>query len=123
MIPKIIKERTLRGQFAREGSSGTRARYYNARHARRYGKNVNGPVDLFITGDLHRAIKGKTKFLKTGVRVGAQVKGGSARKKFDYIQNLGSGRSRIKRRFMYLNNTEANRVIRAMIRAGLSDAT
>lgn len=118
MIPKIIKDRTLKGKFARAGSSGTRARRYDPTHARRYRKNVAGPVDLYITGQLHGSIKGKSRTTKNGVFAYGYIQGADAQQKFQWLQKQGAGRSRIKRRFMYLTKTEASKVARAMIRVG-----
>ena len=117
MIPKIIKERTLRGSFAAKGSSGGRARRYDPRYARKVGKSVGGPVDLFITGQLHDGIKGKARFGKNTISATGYIAGGGAKTKYNHLQVQGVGPNLIKRRFMYLNKKEAGRVARAMIRA------
>lgn len=118
MIEETIRKRTKSGSFARLGSSGTRARRYNRQYARRARKNAAGPVDLYVTGDLYSSIKGRARINKKSVSASARVEGSSAKQKWRWLEVEGAGRSRIKRRFMYLTKTEADKIARAMIRAG-----
>jgi len=123
---RIIRERTLRGVFAAQGSSGSRARRYNPDYARRVGKGPGGPVNLFVTGDLHNSIFGTFFFGSRGARARqvelfARVKGSSAQQKKRWLQDMGAGRNRIKRRFMYFTKAEGRRIVNVMLRAISTD--
>ena len=120
MIEKAIKDRTLKGIFARQGSSGSRARRYNPKYARRAGKSVGGPVDLFRSGQLHGSIRGRARKNKRSITVSAVIIGSKARQKWKWLEVEGAGRSRIKRRFMYVTKKEGQVITRAMLRAGMS---
>lgn len=117
MIPEIIKKRTNKGHFAARGSSGTRARRYDPSYARKTGKSVGGPVDLYVSGDLYNAIKGKHRINSKSVTVYAEVVGSKAKQKVQWLEEMGAGKGRIKRRFLYLTKKEAAMVAREMLKA------
>lgn len=119
LIQETIRNRTFKGQFARTGSSGTRARRYNPQYARRIGKSAGGPVDLFRSGQLHGSIRGRGRVNKMSVTARAEIVGSKARQKWKWLEVEGAGKSRIKRRFMYLTVKEAKMISRKMIKAGM----
>lgn len=108
----IIRERTLRGEFARSGSSGTRARRYDPDYASQVGKSVSGPVNLTISGALLAALRPEITMNGDQVSIEAVFSSGSAQQKKKWLQDLGAGAGRIKRRFVYVNKAEAHRVTR-----------
>lgn len=120
MIVETIRKRTLKGIFAREGSSGTRARRYHPKYARKVGKNPGGPVDLYVTGQLHSSIRGKGRVNPKSVSATAYIEGSQARQKWEWLERDGSSPSRIKRRFMYITKEEGKKISAAMLKAGMT---
>lgn len=112
----IILKRTAKGKFAKRGSSGSRARRYNERYAARKGFPIS-PVNLRDTGDMLDSMQQGHKFTSDGMIVGIYFNGADAHRKFDYHQNKGAGRSKIKRRFLYANSKEQAQILKAGIAA------
>jgi hypothetical protein len=110
---KIIRARTVQGQFARQGSSGVRARRYNPDYAKSVGKAAGGPVDLTVTGGLLGSLVGDAKFEADGrLRISVDHSTADAKRKKVFLQDIGVGPTRIKRRYLYLNKTEIRRDLR-----------
>ena len=115
---RIIKTRTLKGEFAAKGSSGVRARRYSARYAKETGKSTGGPVDLTRTGGMLNSLKGGFTTLKDdGLLVGVSFTTARGERLFEIHQKKGTGKRRIRRRFVFLNKRERDKVTRVGLRA------
>lgn len=119
MVAETIKQRTLKGIFSNKGSSGSRARQYDPRYARKVGKSVSGPVDLYVTGELLSGIRGRARSNRASITVSAEIVGGGARQKHRWLEVQGAGRGKIRRRFMYITSSEGKKIALAMLKGAI----
>lgn len=122
----IIRVRTAQGKFAAEGSSGLRARRYNELYAKKKGVGLS-PVTLEGNNRVRRtkgalkyggvgmmeAMRHGVRFTSQGMVVGIMFNTARADKLFEIHQELGAGKGRVLRRFVYANAQERQRIIKA----------
>lgn len=114
-IVSIVRERTLRGVFARKGSSGTKARRYSKSYAKRKGKS--GRPNLYDTGQMLDSMRGDFTITDKVILAGIKFTNAEARRKAEIHNDLGSGKNRIRRRFLYVNKRERSKVLSAGLSA------
>lgn len=114
-MEQTIKERTARGEFRAQGSSGARARRYNDAYARREGKPLS-PVNLRLSGNMMDSLRGQHRVNPKSIRVLTDFTNEEARRLAEIHEEEGAGRTRIRRVFNYLTKSEAMRITKEMIR-------
>lgn len=80
-------------------------------------------MDLTISGQLLRSIKGNYTIREEGeLQIFVELTNAAARAKKEFLQDLGVGRRRIKRRFIYWNQGEAKEIMNTYFKTLFSES-
>ena len=102
--------------FAREGSSGVKARRHSKKYARKHGKPEGGPVTLNLDGNMLNSMIAKRGNNAKKVEVNIGFSSVESARKARIHNELGSSTSRVKRRFLFLNKKEWIKVVNGAMR-------
>lgn len=81
---------------------------------------MGGPVDLYVTGALMQSIRGRARTNRASVTAWAEVVGSFSQQKQYWHEVSGSGKGRIKRRFMYITKAEGRLIALTMLKASIT---